>query len=161
VSAVPPGGKAKLTILRGNDRKEFDLTVAQRPDEEAIARGETAPDEGQGDKPGMGSRPSEEKLGVRVAELTPQLAQQLGVQGQQGGVVVVGVSPSGPAASAGVRPNDVILEVNRQPVSKVEQVVGIVSKMKPGQVAVLRILRGQQAAYVPVKIGGEKVESKK
>ena len=154
VSSIPPGGKATLTLLRGSDKKDVQVTVAQRPDEEAIARGETAPDEGEGGEHGKAPRKGEDKLGIRVANLTPQLAQELGTQGDQG-VVVVAVNPDGPAASAGVRRNDVILEVNRQPVNKVEQVVGIVSKLKAGQIAVLRVLRGQQAAYVPVKIGGE------
>jgi serine protease Do len=87
------------------------------------------------------------------------MAQELGVQSNQG-VVVVAVNPGGPAAASGIRRNDVILEINRQAVGKVEQVVGIISKMKPGQVAVLRVLRGQQAAYVPVKIGGESKDEK-
>ena len=154
ISAIPPGGKATLNVLRGNERKDIQVTVAQRPDEEAIARGETAPDEGEGEQGKTTSRKGEEKLGIRVAALTPQIAQELGIKADQG-VVVVAVNPDGPAAAAGVRRNDVILEVNRQPVSKVEQVVGIVSKMKPGQIAVLRVMRGQQTAFVPVKIGGE------
>jgi serine protease Do len=155
VSAIAPGGKATLTVLRGHEKKDITVTVSQRPDEEALARGETAPDEGEGDQQQkQGGRKGEDKLGIRIAALTPQMAQELGVQGDQG-VVVVAVNPSGPAASAGIRRNDVILEVNRQPVTKVEQVVGIISKMKPGQIAILRVLRGQQAAYLPVKIGGE------
>jgi serine protease Do len=159
VSAIPPGGKANLTVLRGNDRKELQVTVAQRPDEEALARGETAPDEGaEAEK--EGARRGDDKLGIRVAALTPQLAQEMGIPADQG-VVVVAVKPNGPAASAGIRRNDVIVEVNRQPVNKVEQVVGIVSKMKAGQVAVLRVMRGQQSAFIPVKIGGAEAKSEK
>jgi len=159
VSNIPPGGKATLTVLRGNDRKDLQVTVAQRPDEEALARGEdTSPDEGEGDQQGQGgAKKGEEKLGIRIAALTPQVARELGVQGDQG-VLVVAVSPDGPAGAAGIRRNDVILEVNRQPVSKVEQLVGLIGKMKPGQVAVLRVLHGNQAVYVPVKLGGEKKE---
>jgi serine protease Do len=161
VSAIAPGGKATLSLLRGNEKKDVQVTVAQRPDEDAIARGETAPDEGEGEQQGKSApRKSEDKLGIRIANVTPQMAQELGTQGDQG-VVVVAVNPDGPAASAGVRRNDVILEVNRQPVNKVEQVVGIVSKMNPGQIAVLRVLRGQQAAYVPVKIGGGEAKAEK
>ncbi len=156
VSSIPPGGKATLTVLRGNEQKDIHVAVAQRPDEEALARGETAPEDGEGDgqQSRSGTRKGEEKLGIRIAAVTPQIAQELGVQAEHG-VVVVAVNPNGPAASAGIRRNDVILEVNRQPVKQVDQVVGIVSRMKAGQVAVLRVLRGQQAAYIPVKIGGE------
>jgi serine protease Do len=156
VSAIPPGGKATLTVLRGNDKKDIAVTVAQRPDEEAIARGEdVSPEEGEGDQQGQGgAKKGEEKLGIRVSPLTPQIARELGVEGDQG-VLVVAVSPDGPAAAAGIRRNDVILEVNRQPVTKVSQLVDTIGKMKPGQVALLRVLHGQQAVYVTVKLGGE------
>ncbi|HEX7489606.1 MAG TPA: trypsin-like peptidase domain-containing protein [Anaeromyxobacteraceae bacterium] len=159
VAAVQPGGKVSLSLLRGTDRKDIQVTVAQRPDEEAIARGETGPgDEEQGDESGGATKKgTNDKLGIRISALTPQIAQQLGAQPEQG-VLVVAVSPDGPAGSAGIRKNDIILEVNRQPVSKVEQVVGTVQKLKPGQVVVLRVARGQQAMYLPVKLGGDKAD---
>jgi len=161
VSNIPPGGKATLTVLRGNDRKDVQVTVAQRPDEEALARGEdTSPEEGEGDQQGQGAKKGEDKLGIRIAPLTPQVAREMGVEGDQG-VLVVAVSPDGPAGAAGIRRNDVILEVNRQPVSKVDQLVGLIGKLNPGQVAVLRVLHGNQAVYVPVKLGGEKKEKGK
>ncbi|HVI74835.1 MAG TPA: trypsin-like peptidase domain-containing protein [Anaeromyxobacteraceae bacterium] len=154
VSAIPPGGKATLTVLRGNEKKDLQVTVAQRPDEEALARGELGGEEGEGgegaQKPG-----ANDKLGIRIAPIPPKAASELGVQPDQG-VLVVSVNPNGPAGTAGIRRNDVILEVNRQPVNKVEQVVGLIQQMKPGQVIVLRVQRGSQATYLPVKIGGEK-----
>ena len=161
VAAVQPGGKVSLSLLRGNDKKDIQVTVAQRPDEEAIARGETGPgDEEQGDEAGGAAKKgANDKLGIRISALTPQIAQQLGIQSDQG-VLVVAVSPDGPAGSAGIRKNDIILEVNRQPVSKVEQVVGTIQKMKAGQVVVLRVARGQTAMYLPVKLGGDKTDKK-
>jgi serine protease Do len=153
VSSIPPGGQATLTVLRGNDKKDLHVTVAQRPDEESLARGDMGGEEGEGDtaqKPG-----ANDKLGIRIAQIPPQAVSELGVQPDQG-VLVVAVNPNGPAGAAGIRRNDVILEVNRQPVNKVEQVVGIIQKTKPGQVVVLRVQRGPQATYVPVKVGGEK-----
>ena len=151
VSSIPPGGKVTLTVLRGNEKKDLQATVAQRPEEEALARGETPQEEGEGDQ---GPRkPGEEKLGLRVAPLTAQVARELGIGSEQG-VLVVAVSPDGPAGTAGIRRNDVILEVNRQPLKSVDQLVNAIGKMKPGQVVVLRVQRGQQATFVPVKLGG-------
>jgi serine protease Do len=49
------------------------------------------------------------------------LARELGMPRNAHGVVVESVSPDGRAADAGIRPGDVILEVNRQPVSGVEE----------------------------------------
>ena len=153
VSSVPPGGKANLTILRGGERKEVQVTVALRPDEEAIARGETPPEdeeEGQGPQKSAG-----EKLGLRVAPLTAQAVKELGLESDQG-VLVVAVTPDGPAAAAGLRRNDVILELGRQSITGVDQLRGAIAKLKPGQVVVLRVARGQVAQYVAVKLGGEK-----
>jgi hypothetical protein len=163
VSSVPPGGEVTVTVLRGNERKDVHATVAQRPEEEALARGgetpqeealETPQEEGEGEQ--GAKKPGEEKLGVRVAPLTPQIARELGIGSEQG-VLVGAVSPGGPVATAGIRRNDVILEVNRQPLKSVDQLLNAIGKMKPGQVVVLRVQRGQQAAlFVAVKLGGEK-----
>jgi serine protease Do len=155
VSAVPPGSKVTLTVLRGNDKKDITAVTAQRPDEEALARGQLGPEEGdEGDAQGPAFKKGEnEKLGIRVAPLTPQLAREMQSDVEQG-VVVIQVNPDGAAAQAGIRRNDIILEVNRQKVTKVEDVVGLIGKMKPGQVVVLRVQRGGQATFLPVKLGG-------
>ncbi|HTP28719.1 MAG TPA: Do family serine endopeptidase [Anaeromyxobacteraceae bacterium] len=158
VSGVSPGGKATLGILRDGKTRQVQVTVVQRPSEEALARGELSPDQGEDEEQGSPRKEGEEKLGIRVAPLDPQAARELGVPENQG-VLVVSVKRSGPAASAGIRRNDVIVEVTEaghtQAVNKVEQLVTTIDKMKAGEIAVLRIVRGQQAVYVPVKLGGE------
>jgi serine protease Do len=161
VASVTPGGKAKLTLLRSGQKKDVEITVAARPDEEALARGETAPEEGaEGEEQGGAKRSTNEKLGIRVANLTPEMARELGSEGDQG-VVVVAVSPDGPAEKAGMQRNDVILQVGQQPVSKVEQVVQLIGKAKPNDVVVLRVRRGQQASFIAVRIGGGEKDKKK
>jgi serine protease Do len=155
VSSVAPGGKVKLTVLRNGQQKDLEATVAQRPDEEALARGETSPDEQEGEDQGKAGGPrknANEKLGLRVANLTPEMAQQMG--GDVSGVVVVGVTPDGPADKAGIQRNDVITQVGQQPVKQVDQVVSLVGKTKPNDVVVLRVRRGAQESFVPVRIGG-------
>ena len=155
VASIPPGGKATLTLLRGGQKKDVQVTVAQRPDEEALARGETNPEEGEGGgEQGGASKKGDEKLGLRIAPIPPEMARQL-PDDAQGGVLVVGVSPDGPAAKAGIQRNDIIMQIGQQPVSKVDQVVAAINKMKAGDVAVLRVRRGQLAMFVPVRIGGE------
>ena len=160
VASVAPGGKAKLTVLRGGQQKDVEITVASRPDEESLARGETGPDEGDGDSQADSKKGTNEKLGVRVANLTPEMARELGAEGDQG-VVVVAVSPDGPAEKAGLQRNDVILQVGQQPVSKVEQVVGLIGKAKPNDVVVLRVRRGQQTSFIAVRLGGADKDKKK
>jgi serine protease Do len=148
VAVIPPGGNADLTVLRGGDRKQFSIKVAQRPeDESAIGRGE-------GEESGGGAAKDQTpKLGVSVAPLTPELAQQLGISGDEG-VAVVDLVEGGPADRAGLRRGDLILEVNRRPVRKPEDVRNAVANLKEGQMVLLRVRRGDQAVFVAVPVGG-------
>ncbi len=157
VALVAPGGKAALTLLRNGKKQDVTVTVAQRPPEEALARGEGAQEGEEGPQGGgaEAAKPKDVKLGVRLGQLTPEMAQQLGIEGEGGGVVVADVTPDGPASRAGLQRGDVILEVNRQKVTKPQQVVDLVKKMKAGDVALLRIRRGTAAVYLPVRIEGK------
>ena len=60
-------------------------------------------------------------LGVSVAPLTPELAARAGVRRDLQGLVVQDVDPDGRAADAGIQAGDVINEVNRQPVTNVDE----------------------------------------
>jgi len=153
VAAIPPGGKATLGVLREGKRKELTLTVAQRPEnEEALARGEFGEGEGEGEAaPEKERAPKDEKLGVKLGVLTPEMAKELKLEGQKG-VLVAEVTPDAAADRAGLQRGDLILEVNRQPVVRPDQVVEAVGRLKPGQVVLLRVRRGNGAIFVPVRI---------
>jgi serine protease Do len=156
ISAIPPGGKAALSILRDGKKKEIAVTVGTRPDEESLARGE-APEGGEepGEGPATEAKPRDVKLGVKLAPLSPEIARELKAEGETGVVVAEVVSDS-PADRAGLQRGDLILQVNKEKVSKPSQVVDAVSRMKAGQVVVLRVKRGGAALYVPVRLEGEK-----
>jgi serine protease Do len=159
VSSIQPGGKATLTVLRGGQKKDLPITVAKRPDEEAIARGDLGGEEDQGeDSPA--SKKGSEKLGMRVSPLTPEIARELGAESDQG-VVVAAVTPGGPADKAGVRRGDIVLELNRKPVARVEDMVSGVKGLNPGDMALLRVRRGPGAVFVAVKVGGPAEEKPK
>ncbi len=150
VALIPPGQKADLTVLRNGQKKQLAFAVAQRPDdEEAMARGET-PSEPQekGDK--------SPKLGITVQDVTPEIASRLGMQGQAQGVVVSDVVDGGPAQRAGIRPGDIILELNKRPVKRSQDIAGEIGKMKDGDVALMRVRRGDQAIFVAVPVGGRR-----
>ena len=146
VALVQPGSKVDLTVLRNGQKKSLSFAVAQRPDDrEAVARAGGGEEEPQGDK--------SPKLGVTLGDLTPQIARQLGVEPGEG-VVVRDVVAAGPAARAGIEPGMVIVEVNRKPVKTVQDVAQTIAKMKDGEVALLRVRRGQDLFYVAVPVGG-------
>jgi serine protease Do len=63
----------------------------------------------------------DEGLGMTARTLTPDLAQQLGVDENVKGAVVTEVEPFGPAADAGIRQGDVIVQVQNTPVRTTEE----------------------------------------
>ena len=136
-------------VRRGGEKKQLAFKVGQRPEDEAQAS--SGGDEEGGGAAEKGNKSP--KIGVSLSPLTPQLARQLGIQGDEG-VVVADVVDGGPAQRAGIRQGDLILEVNRQPVKKVEDVASALSKMKEGEMALLRVRRGDSALYIPVPVGG-------
>ncbi len=155
VAAIPPGGKASLSLYRDGKKQDLTVTVGQRPDEEALARGEG----GDGGEAPAGAEGSGAKLGIKLQALTPDIARQLNFQGE--GVLVAEVVPDGAAARAGIQRGDVIVEVNRKAVSKPEQVTAATSKAKPGEVVLLRVKRGNAAVFVPVRVPEPEAPPKK
>ncbi len=148
VALVPPGEQVNLGIVRkGGEKKQVSFKVAQRPEDEgAVARAE-------GEEEGGPPSNKSPKLGVSLAPITPEIARQLGISGDEG-VVVADVVDGGPAQRSGIRRGDVILEVNRQPVKKIEDVANAIGKMKEGEMALLRVRRGDSALFLAVPVGG-------
>jgi serine protease Do len=150
VALVPPGEQVNLVVLRkGGEKNQLSFKVAQRPEDEGVAARGESPDEGSAEKPQNKSP----KLGVSLEPLTADMARELGI-GADEGVLVREVVEGGPAQRAGIRRGDVIIEVNRQPAKKIEDITGVVGKMKEGEMALLRVRRGDAAVFVAVPVGG-------
>jgi S1-C subfamily serine protease len=100
VAATKPGTKAALQIWRGGKSEKLAVEVGEREAPKVLADAKSA------------SAPG--KLGVSVRPLSPEERKEAKLDG---GLVVEDVS--GPAAKAGVQPGDVIVAVNRTPVTSV------------------------------------------
>ena len=97
VSLLPPGSKLKLRVNRDGDEKDLTVVISSVPDE-IVGPGSPA-----------------QKLGLKVENLTPDLAQKLNFSSDPG-VVISQVEPGSPAAEAALRPGSLILAVNRRKV---------------------------------------------
>jgi serine protease Do len=151
VALVAPGQTAELVIVRNGEQKQFTVKAAMRPeDENAVARGEL-PDPDAG----AAKEPPSAKLGLSLQPMTPQLQSELALDSDEG-LVVTSVVPDGPADRANLRRGDVILEVNRQPVHKVEEVKAIIAKLKENDLVLLRVRRGDQASFLTLRVGAGK-----
>ncbi|MFL5248640.1 MAG: Do family serine endopeptidase [Myxococcales bacterium] len=144
VGSVGPGQTAKIEVMREGKTRTFDVKLAQRPEEIEVAErspGQSEEEQSKGDV-----------LGVRVQNLTPELAQRARVDEGTTGVVVMDVAQDSPAATAGIEPGDVIVEMNRQPIKTVDDYKKALSRLKRGSSALLRVKQGQSASYVTVKL---------
>jgi len=138
VAESKPGSTATLLVVR--DGAERTLTV--KLDEAAPTRAARLEGEGGTD--------DKTALGVAVAPLTPEAASRAGVPSDLGGLIVQGVNPDGRAAAAGIRAGDVIVEVNRKPISTVEELRAAVSGASDRPLLVL-VNRAGNSLFLSVK----------
>jgi len=86
-------------------------------------------------------------LGVGIQSLTKELAKQFGIKEGQG-VLINEVYEGDPAHAAGIKPGDIILMVDDQPVDSPNQLSRLVAMVGPGQEASIRLLRdGKEFTY--------------
>ena len=97
-------------------------------------------------------------LGVQMATLTPELAQQNNTDPNSAfaipevnGVLVIRVVPNSPAANAGIRRGDVILQVDGQAIATAEQLQNFVENSRLGQALQVRVQRGNQTQQLSVR----------
>jgi serine protease Do len=91
-------------------------------------------------------------LGVTIQPVTSDLAQGLGLK-EARGVVISGVSPDGPSDKAGLKPGDVILQVNGKAVNDPNTLRNTVAAMAPGSDVTVTIAREGAEQQVHVKLG--------
>lgn len=97
-------------------------------------------------------------LGVQIATLTPDLAKRNNddpnatvLLPEVNGVLVVGVVPNSPAANAGVRRGDVIVEINGQSVAAADRLQNLVDQTQIGQALQVTLKRGNRTQQVSVR----------
>ncbi|MEX0605439.1 MAG: DegQ family serine endoprotease [Marinobacter sp.] len=136
VGRTPVGESASLEVLREGRRMDLDVVIGKLPEDDDIA----------GVEP-QNSGPSEGPLGMTVEPLPAELASSMGVEN---GVLVTNVA-RGPALNAGVRPDDVITELDRRKITSVDEFREAVADLPEGKAVSMRIVRQGRATYLVMK----------
>ncbi|GAA0271122.1 Do family serine endopeptidase [Alteraurantiacibacter aestuarii] len=160
IARVAPGARVPVQYIRDGQRRTTTVTVGRRPSEDEINAQRFNPDdESQQDlTPGKSSGLIEEALGLQVIEITPQIARQLGVDGDQTGVVVTAVDPNADAGRKGLQRGVIISSADYAAVtSPADLEAKIQAARSEGRAAILlRVrLRNGPEQSIPVRLNAE------
>lgn len=135
VARTSVGKTVKVKILRGGAEKMLEVKIGELKEEEVAVAG-----------------PLEtEEMGLSVQNLTPEIAESLGIDAATKGVVVSAVQPGSPADDAQLRRGDVILEINRKPMKDTTSFKKAVQETGKGKSILLLVKRGESTIFLALK----------
>jgi serine protease Do len=136
IANAKAGQEATLSVWRGNQKQDVHIQIGSEA--EALK---------------MLTASLENRLGVKVTNLTAEEARRHGMDRPEG-VVVQSVNPEGPLGKVGFEPGDIIVAVNREPIDDAGSFAGLIASLPHHKKVVLEALnhRNGQAALVPVDV---------
>ncbi|MFQ6615465.1 MAG: Do family serine endopeptidase [Fidelibacterota bacterium] len=137
VSSTRPGTRVTVDVIRDRRRKSIRVKLAELPEkDEILAAAEESP----------------HGLGLRVENLSLQMASRLGLDKGQSGVVVVEVEPVSAASDAGLQRGDVITRVGDREINSVEEFYSAVEKEQTDGTVVFLVKRGQGTFFLALDV---------
>ena len=121
------GDKTRMTILRGGKEMTLTATVAKRDENKQVAANANAKES--------------DALGLQVADLTPERAQQFGLDQDEKGVIVVDVENDSRADQSGLHAGDLIKGINRQRIQSLKDYQSIMAKTDKKDPLLILIMR--------------------
>jgi len=139
IAGLKVGETAEVEVFRNGKIKTFNIKLAKRDDARLASRGTSKKREEE-----------ESSLGIRITELTPEMAQRFNIN-DTAGVLVVGVASGSKGAEAGVQVGDIIKEINHRVIETVQDYTASVQKIKDGESVNLFIWR-KNAGFLVIKL---------
>jgi len=133
---MKPGTRIKLTVLRKDEQIQVPVTVGAYSEDAVTVNGD--------------ADSTRNSLGIEVSNLTPDIARQLGYTQDQG-IVITSVNPSSIAGLAGLKKGALILAVNRQKISTVEEFNRIVGQSPKDRPTLLQVKQGDLYLFVSLQ----------
>lgn len=138
VARVKPTESVPVKVLRNGSTKTLEVTVKELPGSEQIARADSST-----------SADGEALKGVAVGDLDAQTRREMNVPANVHGAVVIEVEEGSAAREAGLKPGDVIIEINRQAVKGAEDAVKLTENPKD-KTTLLRIWSNGGSRYLVI-----------
>jgi serine protease Do len=147
------GQKVPVVLWRDGKEVTVQATLAEKPDDQTQVASAT-PDV----KPEAPKQTEIAGLGIKLAPIGADTKEKFQLNADQKGVVITDVSPDSPAAERGLKPGDVIVEVQQEPVSSPADVQTRVDGVrKQSRKSVLMLIQSQDGLrWVPLSLSGEK-----
>jgi len=122
-----------IKVFRNGNEKNFNVKIAKRQEGKLASRG--IPDEEQ------------EAFGIRVSNLTPEIARRLNIRETEG-VVVTGVQSNSQGEEKGIQVRDIIREINHRSINTVNDYKDAVQKVKKGDAVIMLVKRADSGFFV-------------
>jgi serine protease Do len=139
IAATRPGSRVRLEVQRDGRKRDIEVELEEK-ESERVAQAPAARSDGP-----------DAALGLRIADLSPELVQRYEIEGApRDGVVITGVEPNSPAEEAGLRAGDLVRSVNRRRVDSVRELTAALRDLGEDDPVVLLVRRGDQTFYLTV-----------
>ena len=136
IGAIPVGNTVTIDIIRKGEARSIQVVIGELKE--------------KGEKPVVAQ--TGPKMGMVVDEITPEMARRFGLN-ETDGVIVVGVDSNSPAEEAGLRPGDVILEIDQAPVTGLDAFNRVLDTYGAGDTVLLLTKRSGGTLFLTLKIG--------
>lgn len=148
VAASKIGKKVEVELFRKGKTQTITITLTEQPAEkdDEVADAPTPKSDKQKAKTNI--------LGMTLAEINDGVRKQFNLPKDTHGLLVVEMQADGEAAKQGVRPGDIILDINQSPMEKVDQVNdALMEAKKSGHAfALIRLQRGDAMQFITVPV---------
>ncbi|HUV51128.1 MAG TPA: DegQ family serine endoprotease [Anaerolineae bacterium] len=137
IANIGVGKLVKIKLLHNGAEKTVEVKIAKRDASKVYA-----------DKSKKGA---EDELGIRVSNITPEIARQFNITSESKGIIVAAIKPNSKASEAGLTPGDIIKEINRAGINTDDEYHSQIEKIKKGEPIEILIKR-KDLGFLVVKL---------
>ena len=133
-AVTPPGTEVNVKVIQDGKTKNMIVKLEEFPDQEAQVKDEVR-----------------KSLGLTVRQLTPKIVKRFNIDHDEG-VIIADVDQGSVAGYAGLKPGDIILEINKKPINTLANYSAVLEDVKPGDTALFLVKRGNNTIYAALRI---------